>query len=91
MKKLHSKTVCIILLPAKILGSQKGSHGQSLYKAIFADGSLEGSKKLRTVLTEAKYYGQSQQEAKISRLMKQGTLYIPSFMIRQASILHVNS
>ena len=61
----------MILLPAESLG-RKQNHTDSLCrKPFFVDGtcSLGMGKKSRTVSAEAKYDGQSLQEAKISGLV----------------------
>ena len=60
-KWLPAETVRVILLPAE---NQSVSAGSYLPSTIV----LTGSKRSRTVSAEAKYDGQSLQEAKISRL-----------------------
>ena len=67
-KELPAETVRVILLLAKT-HSRKLNHTDSLCRKLFTTTVSAGSKRLLTVLAEAKYDGQSLQEALISGLV----------------------
>ena len=65
-----AETVCVILLPVKSLG-RKQIHTDSLSRNLFITHSSFGRTQeiLLTALAEAKYGGQSRQDAKTSGLV----------------------
>ena len=65
-----AETVCVILLPVKSLGSEQ-VHTDCLGRNLFITHSSFGRTQeiLLTVLAEAKYDGQSRQDAKTSGLV----------------------
>ena len=68
-KWLPAETVRVILLPAETL-IRKLNHTDSLCRKLFSKHKVSaGSKRSRTVSAEAKYDGQSLQEAKIGGLV----------------------